>query len=113
MRMLSNYVSSMTARRPWTFPRPARDFCAALPCGVCGVAPGWNVKEPASTTPSRAPENGLQKNMSSSESTLKCAYGAGTSRGCQPAITGTNEHRENPECGTFPDWNVWCIGGAV
>src|SRR2546428_9931063 len=50
--------------------------------------------------------------MSSSESTLKCAYGAGTSRGCQPAMTGTKEHSEKPLCGTLPDWNVWCIGGA-
>src|SRR3989454_10671141 len=51
--------------------------------------------------------------MSSSESTLKCAYGAGTSRGCQPAMTGTKEHKEKPLCGTLPDWNVWCIGGGV
>src|SRR3989442_12980439 len=51
--------------------------------------------------------------MSSSESTLKCAYGAGTSRGCQPAMTGTKEHSEKPLCGTLPDWNVWCIGGGV
>src|SRR2546426_2750110 len=28
-------------------------------------------------------------------------------------MTGTNEQREKPLCGTFPDWNVWCIGGAV
>src|SRR2546426_120261 len=28
-------------------------------------------------------------------------------------MTGTKEHRENPLCGTLPDWNVWCIGGAV
>src|SRR5207249_12069611 len=54
-----------------------------------------------------------QKNISSSESTLKCAYGAGTSRGCHPAMTGTKEQREKPLCGTLPDWNVWCIGGAV
>src|SRR2546430_10794155 len=51
--------------------------------------------------------------MSSSESTLKCGYGAGTSRGCQPAMTGTKEQREKPLCGTLPDWNVWRIGGPV
>ena len=55
----------------------------------------------------------LQKNMSSSLSTLKWAYGAGTSRGCQPCITGTKEHRLNPLLGTFPDWKVWCMGGGV
>src|SRR3989442_16004690 len=64
-------------------------------------------------TPSRAPKRPLQKNMISSESTLRCAYGAGTSCGCHPAMTGTKEHRENPLCGTLPDWNVWCIGGGV
>src|SRR5947199_3728151 len=36
----------------------------------------------------------FRSNINSSESTLKCAYGAGTSRGCHPAMTGTNEQRE-------------------
>src|SRR6059058_254146 len=55
IRMLSKYVSSITASRPCTFPRAARERSAALPCGLCGVEPGWNVKDPSSTTPSRAP----------------------------------------------------------
>src|SRR5436309_953104 len=55
IRMLSKYVSSITASRPCTFPRAARQRSAALPCGLCGVEPGWNVKDPSSTTPSRAP----------------------------------------------------------
>src|SRR2546425_1808847 len=55
IRMLSKYVSSMTARRACIFPRAARDRCAAFPWGLCGVDPGWNVNEPSSTTPSRAP----------------------------------------------------------
>src|SRR2546426_970060 len=55
IRMLSKYVSSMTARRACTFPRAVRDRCAAFPWGLCGVDPGWNVNEPSSITPSRAP----------------------------------------------------------
>src|SRR2546425_47066 len=55
IRMLSKYVSSMTARRACTFPRAAKERWAAFPWGLWGVEPGWNVNEPSSMTPSRAP----------------------------------------------------------
>src|SRR5207245_2024682 len=55
IRMLSKYVSSITARRACTFPRAARERWAAFPAGRAGVAPGWNVNEPSSMTPPRAP----------------------------------------------------------
>src|SRR2546422_11662595 len=48
IRMLSKYVSSMTASRARTFPPAAGEPSAAFPLRLWGAAPGGNVIEPSS-----------------------------------------------------------------
>src|SRR3989442_8697583 len=51
IRMLSKYVSSMTARRACTFPPASRDRCAAFPLGLWVGDAGLNGREPSSIPP--------------------------------------------------------------